>query len=426
MKSKIIPFLFVTVCLFNSQSMQTAGAQEKAPISFKELKTPAGLGAREPHLFASPVGKIFMSWTEPVESGGFAVRFAVGTVNGWSEARTITAGDDLFVNWADFPSITTFPDGTLAAHWLRKNGEKSYAYDVNIAFSKDSGITWSRPIVPHRDGSTRQHGFVSLLPLPDKRLFMIWLDGRNYSDAGGFAAGNEAGEDAMQLRFATLGEDGALSYETVLDPRTCTCCKTAAALTPGGAVVAYRGRTKEDIRDIKVLRLERGAWSKPVTVHDDGWQIYGCPVNGPAIDADGQHVAVAWFTAARDTPRVNVAFSQDGGETFSAPIAIDEGSPEGRVGITLLPDGSALVSWLEMTRVGEKLLTRRVEPNGSRDPTMTLALTKRGRTSGFPQVVRSGNEIYFAWTQSATPTGMRGGPGASTLNIGTAVGTLRR
>ena len=425
MKSTYIRVSFFMFSLVSGQFLPTAEAQDKAPIVLKELKSPTGPGAREPRLFASPDGKIFMSWTEPVEGDRFAVRFAVGTAQGWSEARTVTAGNDLFLNWADFPSITAFKDGTLAAHWLRKNDDKSYGYDVNIAVSKDGGNSWSQPIVPHRDGTRKQHGFVSLLPLPDMRLFMIWLDGRAHSGTESFAAGKDATHDAMQLRFATVGKDGALSDETVLDPTTCTCCKTAAALTSSGAVVAYRGRTKDDIRDIKVLRLDRGSWSKSVTVHDDGWKIYGCPVNGPAIDANDKQVVVAWFTAAHDKPTTNVAFSEDGGKTFGLPIRIDEGSPQGRVGITLLPDGSALASWLETKGFGETLLTRRVEPSGSRGPALTITSTTRGRTSGFPQIVRSGDELYFAWTQSASQ-GARGGLDAGILNIRTAVGTLRR
>lgn len=426
MNFKICLVIFSAFSLGHGGFSSTAAAEEKAPIVLNELKSPAGPGAREPHLFASPDGNIFMSWMEPAGGNQFAVRFAVGTSKGWSEARTVATASDLIVNWADFPSITALKDGTIAVHWLRKNDDKSHGYDVNIAVSKDSGKSWSRPVVPHRDGTTKEHGFVSLLPLPDLRVFMIWLDGRAHSGAERFAAGKEGSHDAMQLRFATLGSDGALSEETVLDPSTCTCCRTAAALTPGGAVVAYRGRTNEDIRDIKILRLDGGSWSKSLTVHDDGWKIYGCPVNGPALDANGNQVVVAWFTAANDMPRMNVAFSQDGGRTFGSPIRSDEGFPQGRVGITLLPDGSALASWLEMKGFGETLMTRRVKQDGARGPAMSLASSARGRTSGFPQIVRSGDEIFFAWTQSAPSPGARGRTEAGILSIRTAVGTVRK
>ena len=116
----------------------------------------------------------------------------------------------------------------------------------------------------------------------------------------------------------------------------------------------------------------------------------------------------AWFTAADDTPRVKVAFSSDGGKSFGRPTRIDSGSPVGRVDVILLPDDAALVSWLELTARGEEYRIRRVEPDGPEHQSLTLAVTRSGRTSGFPRMARSGNEIYFAWTQAidlpAVPT----------------------
>ena len=86
-------------------------------------------------------------------------------------------------------------------------------------------------------------------------------------------------------------------------------------------------------------------------VHADNWEINGCPVNGPAIAARGKNVAVAWFAAKDNAPKTQLAFSKDGGRTFGAPIRIDSGTTLGRVGLTLLADGRALVSWIDSTGV---------------------------------------------------------------------------
>lgn len=98
--------------------------------------------------------------------------------NGWGESRTVSQGENWFVNWADFPSVASLRNGTLAAHWLVKSGSSTYAYDVNVSQSKD-GKSWSKSIVPHRDNTQTEHGFVSLIPLSDGRLGAVWLDGRN-------------------------------------------------------------------------------------------------------------------------------------------------------------------------------------------------------------------------------------------------------
>jgi hypothetical protein len=130
-------------------------------------------------------------------------------------------------------------------------------------------------------------------------------------------------------------------------------------------------------------------------------------VNGPSVSADGRRVAVAWFTAVKDTPRVKVIFSTDAGQTFGSPIQVDEGRPAGRVDVEVLGDGSALVTWLENTANGGEIKIRRVRPDGSRDEAKTLSISSAARTSGFPRAARVGNEVIFAWTQPGKPSRVR-------------------
>ena len=137
--------------------------------------------------------------------------------------------------------------------------------------------------------------------------------------------------------------------------------------------------------------------SAPSRVFQDGWQLNGCPVNGPAVAAAGRRVAVAWFTGADKTPRVKLAFSNDAGETFGQPVAVDDGNPTGRVDVLLLDDGGALVCWLgSCPKVAPRV--RRVRPDGKLDEAVTVAPSGTARSNGFPQMVRAGGELIFAWT----------------------------
>ena len=68
-------------------------------------------------------------------------------------------------------------------------------------------------------------------------------------------------------------------------------------------------------------------------VHNDNWQIAACPVNGPALNAMGRRVAIAWFSAKGDQGHSFVAFSSDAGKSFTAPIPLDDASALGRVDI---------------------------------------------------------------------------------------------
>jgi hypothetical protein len=385
------------------------GATEQPParqsIILQQDDSPARPGSAEPNLYASGDGRVYLSWIETVGENRHALRFAVRTGSKWSEPRTITESENLFVNWADFPSLIALADGTLVAHWLVKSGPDSHAYDVNIARSNDRGKTWGKTIVPHRDGTKTEHGFVSMLPLTGGRVAAIWLDGRNFkenSHEGHGSSGNE-----MTLRYAIIDSKGNLSEDAVLDSRVCDCCQTSAALTSEGTVVVYRDRSEKEIRDMSVVRSIKGRWTEPRTLSADGWEIQGCPVNGPSVSADRRKVAVAWFSAAKETPRVKVIFSTDAGATFGQPIQVDEATPVGRVDVSILTDGSALVSWLERAAKGGEIKVRRVRPDGSRDQAITVAESSVARVSGFPQMARAGNEIIFAWTDPGTPSRVR-------------------
>ncbi len=361
------------------------------PMTIDSVASPARPGSAEPNLSVAPDGRVFMSWLEPADSG-YAVRFASHDGSRWSDARTIASGRDFFVNWADFPSIEALGGGRLAAHWLQKTGRGTYAYRVRIAQSLDNGLTWSAPVTPHRDTTQSEHGFVAMWP-ERGGLGAVWLDGRKFKKDG-HDEGNE-----MMLVSTNMRPDGTRGPEVRLDERTCDCCLNAAAVTVNGPIIAYRNRSADEIRDIYVTRRVGGQWKAGVPVHNDNWKIAACPVNGPAIAARAERVALAWFAAPGDSARVNVAFSNDAGATFTAPVRVDAGAPAGRVDVALLPDGGALVTWVE--RVGGEVAAvraRRFSRDGKAGSATTIASSTAARTSGFPRMVLTGSNVMFAWT----------------------------
>jgi len=149
-----------------------------------------------------------------------------------------------------------------------------------------------------------------------------------------------------------------------------------------------------------------------VPVHADNWQIPGCPVNGPAVAAAGRHVAVAWFTAAEPAgPRVQVAFSEDGGQRFGEPVLVDGDQPPGRVDLQLDPKGNAIVSWLGSQGDGAAVRLRKVSPQGKAGAPVTVAATSSARSSGFPRTAVVGERLWLAWVENA-------GEGASKVRVG--------
>jgi hypothetical protein len=374
-------------------------SSNRAP-QVEALGSPAGPGSAEPSVAAGSDGRVHMTWLEPADSG-HALKFATLTGTKWSAPRTVRSGRDFFVNWADFPSIEVLDGNRLAVHWLQRSGRGTYAYGVRIAQSRDGGATWSTGVMPHRDSTDSEHGFVAMWR-ERGALGAVWLDGRKFKK-GEHDAANE-----MMLVSTTIAPDGKLGAELRLDERTCDCCQNSAAMTMRGPIVAYRNRSPDEIRDIYVTRRVDGTWTPGKPVHSDNWKIAACPVNGPSVVADGNEVALAWFTAANDTARVNVAFSSDAGATFSAPIRVDHGSPAGRVDVALLADRSALVTWIERTGGDTAAVrARRVTRDGRVGDAITVAASSAARASGFPRMAMAGGHVVFAWTVPGRPSSVR-------------------
>jgi hypothetical protein len=358
------------------------------------LEAPAGPGSGEPFLSVAD-GGVVLSWLEESGDDAHDLRFATLRDGTWSEALTVERSDRFFVNWADFPSVTPAEDGTLWAHWLERGPTGGYDYGIRVVHSADGGHSWSEPWKPHEDDTPTEHGFVSVLPF-DGGVGLTWLDGR---ETVGGTDGTSAAH-GMTLRFRMAGAPDGPGPETLLDGRVCDCCQTDAALTSEGPVVVYRDRTDDEIRDIYVTRRVADGWTEGVPVHHDGWEIGGCPVNGPAVAARGRSVGVVWFTGAQDVARAKVAFSDDGGSTFGAPQVVDDGNPIGRVDILFLDEERALVSWLEQTGTEQAAVrVREVRPGAEPGPAVTVVESSSARASGFPRMALDADgTVVVAWT----------------------------
>ena len=348
-----------------------------------------------------PVGaeKLLLSWTSAPPGRRPALQFSSYDVPGarWETApATIAVGESMLVNWADTPHIMATREGTLWVHWLQKNGDAPYAYDVVLAASRDGGRSWSTPVRPHDDGTQTEHGFVSMWPRLEGGLGIAWLDGRN--TAGAHDGDADAG--AMTLRATSYDAGLRAGVGVEIDASVCECCQTSAAVTARGPLLVYRGRSDGEVRDIMATRLDGEAWTTPQPVHADGWVMPACPVNGPSVAAEGDAAVVGWYTAAAGQAEVRVAASSDAGDSFSAPVVVDAGDALlGRVAVAL-GDGQAWVLWLREEGEGQSLWLSRRSPDLATEyqRLQVAALAGRGRGTGFPQLALAGGVAYVVWT----------------------------
>jgi hypothetical protein len=389
--------LITSLCLFVISNFAYITIAQNRPTSgpaltMKVVSNPASSGSSQPRLTVAPDGRALLSWLEPAGAKGRALKFAAQEKNGWSAPRTVASGRPFVTHDSVQPAVSLLGDGSLIAYWTENRqlrvsdpAKKTWdAEDIYFSVSRDSGRTWTTPAVLHRDMSDCEHSFLSVAPLADDQMAAVWLDGRDKT----YALRHSIVKAGAKARV----EPGE---EIALDTDVCTCCPTAMARTGEGLIVAYRDHTGET-RDISYVRFARGRWSEPQPLQPDGWKIDGCPVNGVDLDADGRRVAAAWFTAAGG-PEVEIAFSTDAGESFGAPIRIDEGRPIGRAAVALMP-GGAVVAWIEKGEKQSRLLARYVGADGKLGSPVLIAQS----TKSFPRLARLGDQAMLTWTAAGS------------------------
>jgi len=347
-----------------------------------------------PHL-SSNNGDLIISWVTRLNDSLTALNYSALNKEKWNPKNTIITGKDWFVNWADYPSITA-NNGNLLSHFLKKSSKETFSYDINLNVLPKASSNWQTSLELHTDGTKTEHGFVTMLPLKEDSFFITWLDGRNTSTE--HDAGHMSHNGSMTIRAAEVSNTGTISNAILLDEKTCSCCQTTAAITDNGPIVLYRDRTDEEIRDIAITRRVNGVWTKPKFIYNDDWKINGCPVNGPKVSAVKNNVAVAWFTAAQGTPKVKVVFSENGGAHFTEPIIISDLDVLGRVDIELIDNNQAIVSWMETEQETTYLKAMKVNKSGEKSEPILITKLNNSRQTGFPQMQRLNENMYFAWT----------------------------
>lgn len=389
MKKTVLSISIVLLTFLSCKQTQEEKS-EKGNITFTEIQLPEMENSSLPFLFTDGE-ELLLSFVSENDSLA-TLYFTTLTENGWSTPEKIASDTDWFVNWADYPQIAKNGDNYIA-HFLQKSAPATFAYDVMVT-QKQRGGFWSTPFKIHSDTTKTEHGFVSYAPYGENQFLVNWLDGRNTS--GGHH--DHHGGEPMTLRAAIVNPDGSLEYEFLLDNSVCDCCQTSSAMTAQGPVVVYRDRSEKEIRDISIVRYNGESWTKPVTVHEDNWEIAGCPVNGPRVDAINENVVTAWFTAAGLESKVFVSFSTNNGADFEKPVRIDTENPLGRVDVAFLNSETAIVLWIEYEEDETFIKYRTVTFEGQAEKVYKLASTSDSRASGFPQLAVFNGNVYFAWT----------------------------
>ncbi len=357
--------------------------------------------ASEPNLHLSNSGQIYLSYISSnpntKESSLLFSEFDYFN-NSWKTPNLIVKSDKMFVNWADFPEITTDNLNGITAHYLEMSSEKKYSYDIKIVNSKDSGFNWSIPKKLHSDNTKTEHGFVSTINT--KQGFLsTYLDGRQNE----LSKNNKSIRPQMTLRGTSYNIDGDILEDNLIDDRVCDCCQTDLAITEDGeSIVVYRGRSENEVRDIYYSFKKENNWTKPVNIYNDNWEIPGCPVNGPAISTYKNNSAVVWYTFSNNKNQIKVVFTDNISKGFEKPILIKANDPIGRVDIELLNKNSAIISYIDIIDEKAYIKLQMVTNNGNQTKLLLIDESSESRSSGFPAITlnKEKNNTIIAWTES--------------------------
>jgi len=178
---------------------------------------------------------------------------------------------------------------------------------LRLARSTDWGATFSKPVSV--DAGSESEGFYTMSVSPKGSLYVAWLDGR------------ERGGDGSGLYVARSTNRGARFEKSVrVASGVCPCCRPSVAFGDGEIVyISWRGVSHGDVRDIQLASAVDAVitWSKPVEIAEDNWHLNACPHAGASIATLGKRLFVAWHTVRKGTAQLYLAWSDDGGRTFS-------------------------------------------------------------------------------------------------------------
>jgi hypothetical protein len=201
--------------------------------------------------------------------------------------------------------------------WQTRRGDGEGTV-LRFARSMNWGESFSKAI--DIDPGSPSQSFFTMNLSPDGTIYAAWLDGR---DRGKGRPGTSA---VYLARSTNKGQSFEKPVRVALD--VCPCCRPSIGFADGGKVyVTWRSVLERNVRDIFLSASADGGvtWGAPVRVAEDNWVLNGCPHSGAALASIGKRLFVAWHAVRDGQAMLSLAYSDDGGQTFSRRIALSEG-----------------------------------------------------------------------------------------------------
>ena len=219
--------------------------------------------------------------------------------------------------------------------------------------------------------------------------------------------GREGKKDPGTFVARSLDHGRSVTANRKVDENTCVCCRTALASAPDGTLYVAWRKIFGDIRETVVARSEDGGqtFSAPVIVGHDQWVFPSCPHRPASLGVDQQgRLYVVWYTEGADEiPAIYLAYSDDRGKTFSQKRQLNggKGTFPDHPQMAVDPAGRVVVVWEEQSPVRRDVV---VSASLDRGETFTLPQKLNEKKGQTPSVAVNRRGVFaVGWMEHAMP-----------------------
>lgn len=219
--------------------------------------------------------------------------------------------------------------------------------------------------------------------------------------------GREGKKDPGTFAARSLDHGRSVTANLKVDENTCVCCRTALASAPDGTLYVAWRKIFGDIRETVVARSEDGGqtFSAPVIVGHDQWVFPSCPHRPASLGVDQQgRLYVVWYTEGADEiPAIYLAYSDDRGKTFSQKRQLNggKGTFPDHPQMAVDPAGRVVVVWEEQSPVRRDVVVSASLDHGE---TFTLPQKLNEKKGQTPSVAVNRRGVFaVGWMEHAMP-----------------------
>ena len=300
--------------------------------------------------------------------------------------------------------------------WTAREGTGT---SIKLARSVDGGRTFAAA-VPLVSGAAGSRGWPALALDEAGNAHAIWLDHRGMAPPPGSPPHVHGADSpgAAPIDSSIAAQKSGLYYassrssmQSAVQAReiakgVCYCCKTALAVRNNRLYAAWRHVYPGNLRDIAFTTSSNGGrtFAAPVRVSRDGWEIDGCPDDGPAIAIDrAGAMRLVWPTVIPGPAPQGAIFyaSSTGGQTFTGRVRVPTlGSLKpSHPAVALDPRGRIVVTWDELVNGRRVVAARLGTPRAAGAVTFGPHEIVNQQGHGvYPAVTTVGDAAIVAWT----------------------------